>query len=657
MRPAALSALFSLLLCSVSHAGGVTVESEMLQQDEGVYTLTGSVEIRREEAAVYGDRVVYDENTGAATAEGNVIYEDQHVKIRSENAEINLKSKEGVLYDSYMFIKADAFHVWSPEVHKTGEDRYFLKKARATTCDSTLPAWCLAGSDVDIVLGERLRAWHATFRARELPVFYFPYVWISIEDERSTGFLSPDVGYRSSMGVTYGQPFFWAISENRDATFTLDVYGDRGIGESMEYRYLERPGTSGQMSLKHIGDHDLDKDYYEYRSRQRWGFGFLDINLINYKDFYREYGSHLSGSSLRYLESRAEVYAPVGNARVYLAGRYMQELKEGAPKDAVPQKYPEAGIFVAPWGLGPLVISDVFSAANFQRDDGVEGRRFLMGVTAAHSVGQGITFSQFLSAKAAVYRLNNVEEGEEEDSTNGFYDYSATLQGNFERKYTNLRHTIEPSLSYGYVTRDGESPELFDSTEDVTEGSFGTFTLMNRLRDEAGQFLTIKLSQAYDFEAEADTDADVGERPFEPLELDVSFTRPLSLGATLQYDTYDNRVETSTYSVGFTLKSTSVAASQTYTESTDINTYSLSVRQAVTSRLALEGSASYDEEEEEGLEELALNVIYQSQCWGVTLSMVDTPEDFEVYIAINLLGMGSYKTSAYSTGEAEVEGE
>ena len=49
----------------------------------------------------------------------------------------------------------------------------------------------------------------------------------------------------STRGFGLHLPFFWAISENRDATFVLDAYSKVGIGEGMEYRFVEPGDVKG----------------------------------------------------------------------------------------------------------------------------------------------------------------------------------------------------------------------------------------------------------------------------------------------------------------------------------------------------------------------------------------------------------------------------
>jgi LPS-assembly protein len=644
MKHKAFAALVLVLLSSPSLAEGTRVEAENLEHKAGVYTLTGSARVEEDDATITADRIVYDENTGETVAEGSVFYDDPKVTIRAETAEMNLTTKTGVIYDSYLFIKQDGYHVRSPEMHKRAEDRYFLRKASATTCDGPLPAWCIAGNDIDIIVGERLKMWHATLRVKNIPVFYYPYFWIPIVAERRTGILNPELGYRKTLGAIVRQPFFWAIADNRDATFTLDVYTKRGLAEGAEYRYVERPDMSGEFSLYHARDGDINRDYYEFRGRHRQSVGFLDVNVLNYREFYRVYETYLEDSSLRFLESQAEAFAPIGTSRLYLAARYLQDLKDGVDQDTLPQRLPEAGFFLSPHALGPVVVSGTTSATNMERDEGTDGQRYEAGLTALHSVGRGITFSQALSALSLYYALEDTGEGWEEGFHNALYDYDATLHLILERNYGSIRHELEPSLSYQYVERDGEEPELFDSLEDISEKSFASLSVSNRLKDGKGGLLTLKLTQDFDLEE--------SERPFRPLLAELTLKRPVYVATSITLNTDDGRVETMSTNATLTFGRASFTAAQTLDEPSDVKTYKLTAGYEVSSRLALESSVSYDDAEEKGVEEFSFSVDYQSQCWGLALTVVDERDDFGVFVQVSLLGLGTYRAEVFSVEEA-----
>jgi LPS-assembly protein len=230
-------ALWLFMPVSLSFAQDISISADSMEQKGDVQILRGSVRIERDDISIKAESAKYEEASGDSYAEGNVHYEDSDITIRASKAHLNLRDNTGMLYDGEVFIKHGGYRILGKEIQKTGKNRYILKNASATTCDGVSPAWCFTSRNTDVLVGERLKAKHATFRVKGMPLFYTPYLWVPIITERRTGFLTPTLGYQSATGLFYRQPFFWAISENRDATLFLDVFSQGSFGQGVEYRY------------------------------------------------------------------------------------------------------------------------------------------------------------------------------------------------------------------------------------------------------------------------------------------------------------------------------------------------------------------------------------------------------------------------------------
>jgi LPS-assembly protein len=155
---------------------------------------------------------------------------DAELSAIGNNAEFN-STRKRVLMMLKSFVK-DNYCISGKVIEKKGEDYYVSPEATFTTCDPPSPAWCFKGKKIDAVAGDRLKAKGVSFRIKDFPVLYTPYLWTPIGTERKTGFLIPDIGYSNTRGFYFDIPFYWAITENRDATFYLDHYSKRGSGRS-----------------------------------------------------------------------------------------------------------------------------------------------------------------------------------------------------------------------------------------------------------------------------------------------------------------------------------------------------------------------------------------------------------------------------------------
>lgn len=621
----------------------MNITSERLEHSGSVYEAEGSVTLKRGDARVVSDRARYDEDTSEVYAEGNVLYEDPDVTINADSALINFTRETGVIYNAVIFIKKDNYRIQSSEVWKTGEDRYFIRQATATTCDAPIPAWCLSGRDMDIIVGDRLKAKHALMRIKGIPVFYTPYIWAPILTERTTGFLMPVVGYRDSTGFYYRQPYFWAFAENQDATFYLDAYPSRGLGEGAEYRYVTGGAgdVKGSLNIYHFGDKDIDEDFYEFRTSHRLaGHAYLEVNYVNRRDFYRLYEPYLDMSAKRYVESKAGAQARLGDARLYITGRYFIDLREDVDESSVLQRLPEAGFFISPQRVGPMTLTASVSAANFTRALGVSGRRLNLNLRLTHSLGKGPYLSQSAGVLGSYYGLDDGSSIERR-----VFDYNALLHGSVLRRYGSLSHAVEGTLSYRRIGAGDEEPPLFDRTELIAQASRLELTVFNRLIGKQGEFVSVRVAEAYDFLNE--------DRPLTPLAVDASISHRLSLRASASIDPYEVRAETAAYEVGGSSRGVSVAAGQIYRRADNIVLYTFGLGWGGR-RLSAEGRLMYDPEAEDELRELYGRMGYAGQCWALGLSAVKRPDDFSVFVTVGLTGLGSVESISYGPQEGLV---
>lgn len=631
---AALSAalLFLLFALSPLSAAETKINARSIEHRDSVYTARGAVSIERDGERLEADSATYDEATGKAEAEGGVKYETPGIEIKAAKAALDLNTKTGVLYDGEVFIKEGNYRIRGAEIYKTGEDRYFLKRASVTTCDGPVPAWCIKGHDVDVIVGDRLKARDVTFSVKGFPVLYTPYLRAPVHTERKTGLLLPTFGFRKSKGAYYRQSFFWAISENRDATLYLDAYSRRGVGTGAEYRYIEREGVEGQAYAYHLRDNELGEDFNYFKAWHRQETepvsGYLDLNIVNNREYFRLYEPYLRQSSKRFLESRAEIYGRWGNSRLYLLNQYSYDLLKGVDESSIPQRLPEAGYFEAPSRLGPFVLSGLATASNFTRDEGPAGQRYDAGVTLAHSLGAGPVFSQTLGARETYYDL-----GGDDSINNVGFRYDAVLWSRLSRQYRALRHAIEASLAYRFFSMSGETPPLFDVLElEEEETSKVELTLMNRFFDHRGEFLAVRLSEAYD--------AKKGDRPFMPLNLELSLRRPVLFRTSITYDVQEGFISSADTEVSFALSRATVQARHNYRKGEELMLYALEASYRVGRFLSLNGGVQYDSEAG-GLRELLGGFLYDGQCWALKLDYVKRPNDYSILMSITLKGLSS----------------
>lgn len=607
------------------------ITSETLEYIKGIstYIAKGNVKVQRADTVIEAEEMRYNEQTSEVIAVGTVRYSDTDTSITASRVELNLEAKTGMLYNAEIFYRKDNYRISGKEIEKKGEKYYSSREATFTTCDTPVPAWCFRGRDINFLIGEMLKARDVSFRIKNVPVLYSPYFRAPILTERQTGFLMPVIGYSNLRGVNLNVPFFWAISENRDATIIMDIYTKRGIGEGVEYRYIEPKNINGKWWLYHLRDNTLDKNFYELKAlheqRTTEGIGgFLNINLVNEKEFYREFKTNLEVRTNRFLESTGEITLPFSNSRGYLLSQYWIDLKENSRP--VPQKLPEAGFILNPAKTGHFWFSATTTLSNFWRDEGVYGQRLDIYPRMLHKFGSDVVVLQTLGLRETAYSLH---KGEDDFLHREAIEYSILAHTRLLKRYGSFTHVLEPSLGYNLIT-DSESLPLFDSTELFKKTSMIELSLLNRFLNKSGEFMVIRASQGFD--------SYLGDRPFLPLRLEIGIKRPVSMRFDASYDANTGKVESINSDLWMKVSEATISAGQRYNRQEDILTYVSSIGLSPYKSLYMEGRLWYDAKEKE-VRDVSLNVKYTSQCWGVILGFIKRPGDFAVTVMFDLKGI------------------
>jgi len=607
----------------------ITSDTLEYSKKTSLYVATGNVKVQKEDMVIEADEMEYNEQTGDLVAVGSVKYTDASVSFHASRVELNINSKTGKFYDAEILFIRDNYHIAGREIEKKGDKYYVSPEARFTTCDGPEPEWCFKGKDIDLVVGEELKAKDVSFRIKNIPILYVPRLKAPFLSERQTGFLIPSVGYSDKRGAMLRVPFYLAISEDSDATFIADVYTEIGIGQGVEYRYVKPRDTRGTWWLYHIRDNNDKKNYFEMKAtheqRSSDGLGgYLNIHYVNERDFFRKFEFDLETRTNRFLESAGEISLPLTNSRLYLLSQYWVDLEEESIPP--PQKLPEAGFVINPTGLGDFWVSATTTFANFWRDEGVFGQRIDIYPQMLYMFGKDVVVTQKLGVRGTAYALHRSEDDFLHREN---LEYAFVTNTRLLKRYTSFTHVLEPSISYHFISDSDDAP-LFDSTELFKKTSQIELSLLNRFIDDRGEFMVMKLSQAYD--------TYLHERPFLPLTLEVGLRRPLSLRLDASYDVHEGEIESVNSDLLFRVLQATISLGQRYNKHDDILTFVGGIGLNPLKSVSVGGRIWYDAKEKD-FQEVAMNVKYRRKCWGLHMEFIKSPGDLTVLVMFNLEGI------------------
>jgi len=582
----------------------ITAERLSYDQEQGLYVAEGDVVVRRGSQVLTADRAKYNEKTGMIEVQGNVVLESNGDILRAREAVFDLQSQAGRITGGHIFLKENHYYISGETMEKTGPNTYVVKECRVTTCDGETPDWSITGSEVRITVEGYGSVKNAVFRIKDYPAFYLPYVIFPAKTKRQTGLLPPRLGYSNRRGAEAEVPFFWAISDQTDATFYERYMTDRGFMQGLEFRYAAEEDSKGTFLFDILSDKIEEKDLndpdeaslspfprtndtrYWFRSRtdQQMPLGVrakLDTDYVSDQDYLKEFEGSLFGYQGRpdlvrtFGRPMEDIRSPTRRSALRLdrdreayslqaISSYYQR-PENPSSDSTPQ--PLAGLDFSllprPFPRSPLFFTVDSDFDSIWREDGPGGQRFSLTPRVGYPMwfGRYLQFEPSVGYTLTAQRFDRENEGDR-SQTKQAYDLQTRLSTVLERTFdvawggaTRLKHKFFPSLIYRYrVNRDRDLGQPWFEPMDVNGKSNLLVLALENFLDarkeiKAGevsyeQWATFNLYQGYDIDEEREDEPGREKRPFVPLEgvVTVSPYPSLYFDAEARWDHYEKEI-------------------------------------------------------------------------------------------------------------------
>ena len=371
----------------------MTADELHFDDELGIATARGNVEISQNERLLLADMVTYNQRDDVVTASGNVILMEPTGEVLfAEFAELTDDMSEGFLRGFSMLLE-DNSRLAAVNAQRSGGVETRLNQAIYSACRDCLgfdgePLWNIKAAKV-IHNQERHEVVYrdATLELLGVPIAYTPF--LSHPDptvKRKSGLLTPTIGVSTTLGTSVGQPYFWAISRDKDLTFEPTIYASNNPLLNGEYRQSFGNGelrtrlsgiydTTNSVRPRGRGRGHIDADArFVINEDLRWG---SDVKLASDDTYLARFG--FPGTNT--LTSRA--YIERFGSRSYAAaeGIYFQGLRDQDIQEEIPLVLPKSDYnFVSePSKNGSFTTLD----GNFQslgRDVGTSSQR--LGLSA-----------------------------------------------------------------------------------------------------------------------------------------------------------------------------------------------------------------------------------------------------------------------------------
>jgi LPS-assembly protein len=236
MRRLVLTVLGFFFVCASAFGQAGTEKQPMeitasgnTNYENGIATAHGNVAIHTGDADIYADSVRYDPKTHDVLAEGHVrIYRTAGTFI-GERAIYNTETKK----ISAVEIKTDKqpYLVAGEKITPITSEAFMVSKGVFTTHDSDHPDFRLQAKTMRVYEGDRVIFQNVTFYVRNVPVFWWPYMYQSL-DESFSYMISP--AYLSSWGPSVLGRVTMPLTDDIKAVFRLDYRYRRGAAFGFE---------------------------------------------------------------------------------------------------------------------------------------------------------------------------------------------------------------------------------------------------------------------------------------------------------------------------------------------------------------------------------------------------------------------------------------
>ncbi len=536
-------------------SGGVAdLSSSGPQQKKGdLFIADNDVDMTYSNMRLRADHVEYHNDTSEASARGHIIFDFENQHLEADDGTLNIASGRGIFHNVHGTIKLERspnptllitqnpLYFEAREVERLSADVYIIHHAWFTICEPAHPTWQFYAPKATVTLEKTVALVNSNFRLYRVPLLWLPYATAPAgEHIRQTGFLLPDIGNSNSKGFVLGDAFYWAPRIWMDAGFGLEYFSRRGWAQrgdlrarpfentSIKYIYygvIDRgiPGADGTVVKQ--GGH---QQQIEVQSLWKDGWRFVaDVNELTSLTFRLAF-SDTYGDAIN-SDIRSSVFL-TNNFRGFsfniasLSDRSFLELSP--PQSVFLRSAPEArfgSVEQAPWQQLPIYFSlDSFAGAVHRDDEFLITPNFVARTEFAPKVTVPFHFGDWLGVTtSATFRttyygnsLSSVTTLSGESITRNTGELSVelrppTLERFFDRPRTRHRykHTVEPFLTYNYVTGVNDFARFirFDSDATLTDTSEIQYGLTQHLYIKSGDdqpvdFLSWNLVQKHYFD-------------------------------------------------------------------------------------------------------------------------------------------------------------
>jgi lipopolysaccharide assembly outer membrane protein LptD (OstA) len=228
--------------------------------------LYGNTQIDYQEASIGADSMYIDLEREQARTFGKTVMRDQDQILVGTDVRYDVNSQTGILNDGFSRIEQGFYS--GAEVRKTGADIYDVDNGSFTTCDAAEPDFWFTAGKLRVYRGDKIVGKPVVAYVNHLPVFYFPFITVSIRRGRHTGFLIPEPGYNTVDGKFIRDiAWYFPYKDFADVTLSMDIMERTGWKLRLITEYIKRYRFNGGFTAAYQRGSSANQTYHDWSLR------------------------------------------------------------------------------------------------------------------------------------------------------------------------------------------------------------------------------------------------------------------------------------------------------------------------------------------------------------------------------------------------------
>ena len=521
-----------------------------------ITTADGNVDIHYGDTRLRADHVEYNNKTNEAVATGHVLLDYGSEHLEATEAHYNVSTGHGLFYNVHGTFKIERqpnpevlltdnpLYFNAQRVERFAGDLYLVHQAWITICEPSHPTWQFYAQNARIHVDKTVALVNANFRLFRVPLLWLPYATAPAGSKiRQSGFLIPDAGQSSRKGFILGDAFYFAPLSWMDATLEGQYLSRRGALERGSFRAKPSENTSIEYHYFGVDDRGLlnsdgtrspqggEQQQLQIQSLLPHGWRFVtDYNQLSSLTFRLAFADTFGEATNSEVRSAIFLTNNFKGFSMNFAGLDDKSfLTLPAPATVTTPAIPATSVGLrntpevrfgsveqSPWQNLPVYFGvEAFAGAVDRTDQNINTPDFIGRYEVAPRVTVPLHFGSWLGATtSAAFRATHY--GDSLNATGALSNAAInryTGEFSFELRPPTLekffgrsvgrkirprrryRHTIEPEITYRYVTGVNNFADFirFDSNATITDTNEVEYGFTQRLYRKEGEDQPVEL--------------------------------------------------------------------------------------------------------------------------------------------------------------------